>query len=70
MYIKWGKLDPETHEPGSTEPDEWIKIFNDGRAQNLIIRELTEETVDHLREVWSVHSVLPFNGSVISPPET
>jgi hypothetical protein len=69
-YIKWSKLDPETHEPGSTEPDEWVSIFNDGRAQNLIGGELAEETVDHLREIWNVHSILPFNGSVISPPET
>ncbi len=70
MYIKWDKLDPETHEPESTEPDEWINIFNGGRAQNLLERELLDETVKHLREVWNVYSILPFNGSVISPPDT
>lgn len=69
MYIKWGKLDPESHESATTEPDEWVNIFNDGRAQNLLDGALTEETVKHLREVWNVHGTLPFNGCVISPPE-
>ncbi|MGB9622685.1 MAG: hypothetical protein ACPL07_02460, partial [Candidatus Bathyarchaeia archaeon] len=68
-YIKWDWIDPVTHAPNSTEPLEWIHIFYDGRAQNLIEKDVPQDTIRHLQEVWNVHTILPFNGIVIHPSE-
>jgi hypothetical protein len=67
-YIKWNYMHQVTRTPPSNEPLEWINIFYDGRAQNLIDKELSRDIIRELQEVWNVHTILPFNGTIIYPP--
>lgn len=47
-YIRWDRLDPVTHTPSSNEPLECINIFYDGRAQNLIDKNVSQDTIRDL----------------------